>query len=97
MKKNEGPNIVPRYYDEYDKSRCYCFRVRSKFDDKGNLVDAYYGKVYGDFKIHAHINIGLDIVKFLYYLNPTPNDRNLEWDMKNNLCPNPGRIGHLQP
>ena len=29
---------------------------------------------------------------FLYYLNPAPNDRNLEWDMKNNLCPNPGNI-----
>ena len=30
---------------------------------------------------------------FLYYLNPTPLDRNLEWDMKNNLCPNPGMVG----
>ena len=26
-------------------------------------------------------------------LNPTPLDRNLEWDMKNNLCPNPGNVG----
>ena len=96
-KRKQGPNILPTDYDEYDKNRCYCFRIRSKFDDKGNLIEAYYGKVYGDFKIGAHIEIGLDIVKFLYYFNPTPNDRNLEWDMKNNLCPKPGRIGQPQP
>ena len=41
--------------------------------------------------------IGLDVVHFLYYLNPNPLDRNLEWDMKNNLCPNPGKIGAPQP
>ena len=96
-KIKEGPNTFPKYYDEYDKSRSYCFRIRSKFDDKGNLVEACYGKVYGDFKIGAHIEIGLDVVNFLYYLNPTPNDRNLEWDMKNNLCPNPGNIGQPMP
>lgn len=96
-KRKEGPNIFPTYYDEYDKNHCYCFRIRSKFDDNGNLIEAYYGKVYGDFEIKAHINIGLDALGFLYYLNPTPNDRNLEWNMKNNLCPNPGRIGQRQP
>ena len=93
VKRKEGPNIFPKYYDEYNKDRCYYFRIRSKFDNKGNLVEAYFGKVYGDFKIGAHIEIGLDIIKFLYYLNPTPLDRNLEWDMKNNLCPNPGMVG----
>ena len=40
---------------------------------------------------------GLDVVHFLYYLNPNPLDRNLEWDMKTNLCPNPGKIGQPQP
>jgi len=34
---------------------------------------------------------------FLYYLNSTQPDRNLEWDMKNNLCPKPGKIGQPQP
>ena len=93
VKRKEGPNIFPKYYDEYNKDRCYYFRIRSKFDDKGDLIEAYYGKVYGDFKIGAHIEIGLDVVHFLYYLNPTPLDRNLEWDMKTNLCPNPGMVG----
>ena len=31
------------------------------------------------------------------YLNPTPNDRNLEWDMKNNLCPTQEGIHNPQP
>lgn len=96
-KRKEGPNIFPKDYDEYDKSRCYCFRIRSKFDNKGNLVEAYYGKVYDDFKIGAHIDTGLNVIRFLYYLNLKSLDRNLEWDMKNNLCPNPGRIDPLQP
>ena len=68
-----------------DKNRCYAFRIRTKYDDSGNIKSAYYGKVYGDFDMRD-----IDGVRFLYYLNPTPNDRNLEWDMKNNLCPDPG-------
>ena len=61
-------------------------------DDNGNVKSAYYGKIYGDFNMQD-----IDGVEFLYYLNPILNDRNLEWDMKNNLCPNPGNIGQLQP
>ena len=42
-------------------------------------------------KMKAIINlVNFEGVGFLYYLSPTPDDRNLEWDMKNNLCPNPG-------
>ena len=75
-----------------NKSRCYAFRIRTVYDEGGNIKSAYYGKIYGDFDM-----TGLDGVRFLYYLNPTPNDRNLEWDMKNNLCPNPGDIGNPRP
>lgn len=49
-------------------------------------------KIYGDFNIKD-----VEGVEFLYYLNPTPNDRNLEWDMKNNLCPTQERIHNPQP
>ena len=48
-------------------------------------------------RLWPFIDVGLRSVEFLYYLNPTPLDRNLEWDMKNNLCPNPGKIGAPQP
>ena len=75
-----------------DKNRCYAFRIRTKYDESGRVKSALYGKVYGDFDMN-----GIDGVSFLYYLNPTPNDRNLEWDMKTNLCPNPGDIGNPQP
>ena len=75
-----------------DKNRNYAFRIRTKYDASGNIESAYYGKIYGDFNIKD-----LEGVEFLYYLNPTSNDRNLEWDMKNNLCPTQERIHNPQP
>lgn len=56
--------------------RNFYFRVRTKVDEKGNIISAHYGKIYGDF------------MSFTYYLNPTPNDRNVEFDPKRNLMPN---------
>ena len=40
---------------------------------------------------------GVADLSFLYYLNPTPNDHNLEWDMKHNLCSDPGDLSQPQP
>ena len=57
-------------------NRNYYFRVRTKVDDKGNNVSANYGKIYGDF------------MYFKYFFNPTPNDRNVEFDPKHNLSKN---------
>ena len=84
-------------FDSKDPNRCYTFRIRSRRNEKGELVEAYYGKIYGDFEFEGDDKKGLIGVKFLYYLNPTSLDRNLEWDMKNNLCPNPGELGMRQP
>lgn len=58
---------------EFDLNRIYLFRVRTALDSKGNVVSARYGKIYGDF------------MQFRYYFNPTPNDRNIEFDLKKNL------------
>ena len=80
------------YYSNFEESTCYQFRIRSKYDDNRNLKEAYYGKIYGDFKIEGDEKKGLTSISFLYYLNPTPLDRNLEWDMKTNLCLEPGVI-----
>ena len=56
-----------------DDSRNYWIRVRSKVDEEGKLVSAHYIKMYGDFPdLHC-------------YFNPTPNDRNLEFDRTQNL------------
>jgi hypothetical protein len=57
-------------------NRNYYFRVRTKVDDRGNIVSAHYGKIYGDF------------MQFSYYFNPTPNSRNIEFDPKQNLMTN---------
>jgi hypothetical protein len=76
--------------------RNLCFRIRAKKNEKGEIIEAYYGKIYGDIGTVADKK-NLYGVTFTYYLNPTPNDRNLEWDMKNNLCPNPGDIGNPRP
>jgi len=84
-------NIVKRIYQtenqpshsDVREDQNYFFRIRTKKDDKGNIVSAFYGKIYGDFS-------GFDYGKltFRYYLNPTPNDRNMEFDPKRNLFKN---------
>ena len=96
-RKIVGPNVNEAEYSDSNPNRCYYFRIRSRFDDKGNLVEAYYGKIYGDFNFHGDWSYGFQGFDFLCYLNPTSLDRNLEWDMKTNLCPNPGSLGQLQP
>jgi len=57
----------------------YFFRVRTvKKDNK--IVSAYYGKIDRDIEFW-----GNEKLRFTYYLNPTPNDRNMEFDPKRNL------------
>lgn len=53
--------------------RFYYTRVRTELDQEGKVKSAFYGKIYGDF------------LYFTYYLNPTPNSRNLEYGGKTNL------------
>jgi hypothetical protein len=59
--------------ENLDKNRNYYFRVRTETDKEGNIESAYYGKIYGEF------------LSITYYLNPTPNDRNVEFDSEKNL------------
>ncbi len=79
----------------YDGNRCFCFRIRTRCDEKGKIVEAYYGKIYHDidFGYCQQPYIPVATVKMLYYLNPKPLDRNLEWDRKVNLCTKPGGVG----
>jgi hypothetical protein len=58
---------------DYNPNRQYFFRVHTVLDERGNVKSAIYGKIYGDF------------MHFTYYLNPTPNDPNVEFDPKRNL------------
>jgi hypothetical protein len=61
---------------DYDENRVYFFRTRTVLDENGNVKSALYGKIYGYF------------MQFKYYLNPTINDRNIEFDSKQNLMKN---------
>ena len=69
-----------------DKS--YFFRVRSTLDDKGQLKESLYGKINGEIRIQGITRSDGVKVIFKYYLNPTPNDRNMEFDPKQNLFKN---------
>ena len=65
----------------------YFFKVRTKKDEKGNIVSALYGKIYGG------VNYGIfrcptAFLYFTYYLNPNPNSLNMEFDPKKNLFKN---------
>jgi hypothetical protein len=61
----------------------YFFRVRT-VEQNGKIVSAHYGKIRGGIEIEPRETPTCTIT-FTYYLNPTPNDRNLEWDQKKNL------------
>jgi hypothetical protein len=61
------------YSGNRDPNHNYYFRVRTVLDSQGNILSTHYGKIYGDF------------MEFSYYLNPTPNDRNVEFDPKQDL------------
>jgi hypothetical protein len=60
----------------------FFLRTRVELDQDGKVISANYTKVMGDFSFR-----GTGGVSFTYYFNPTPNDRNLEFDPKKNLFP----------
>jgi len=69
---------------EFDPKRIYLFRVRTDLDKTGVLKSALYGKIYGDF------------MQFQYYLNPIPNDRNIEFNPAQNLLTNMTGAARIQ-
>jgi len=60
----------------------YYLRTRVKLDADGDIISANYAKIYDDIRFDAR-----GTVSFWYYFNPTPNDRNLEFDPARNLFP----------
>lgn len=78
-----------------DEDLNYFFRVRTKRNEKGEIVSALYGKIYGPIEFRIFTN-GMD-AQFTYYLNPTPNDRNTEFEAKRNLFPGSRSNWNLLP
>jgi hypothetical protein len=84
----------------------YLLRFRSiKDEDTGKIMSAYYGKItrpqervgnVNPFEVHSLDRVNRKLVsaprfRFSMYLNPTPNDRNLEYDQRTNLAPEADR------
>lgn len=65
--------------ESWEDGKTLCFRIRTKRNGKGEVVEAYYGKIYEDiaFDIANYVPIGSP--RFLYYLNPNSMDTNLEY------------------
>ncbi len=86
----KGRDKTLEHVGSYDENRCFCFRIRTRRDDRGRIVGAYYGKIYGDITFVYQFRpefVPVASVCMSYYLNPTPLDRNLEWNRKTNLGP----------
>jgi len=84
------PQLILRYNNTRHPESVfgYFIRVRTVLDENGNVKNALYGKIRGDFRFYAgtkapHAGMGFD-----YYLNPIPNSRNVEFDPKRNLMKN---------
>ena len=64
------------------RSKYLTFRVRSEWSPSGELIRCHYGKIYPSIDTEG-VTLSLTPVFF----NPTPNDTNLEFDIKKNLSP----------
>jgi hypothetical protein len=71
------------------KPKGYFVRLRTTKDETGQVISAIYAKITRPFELEDITFQGRNrlFVNFDYYLNPSPNDRNLEYDQKNNLAP----------
>ena len=69
-----------KQYEAGLEEKQYVFRVRTQLENDGTVISAYYGKLYDAFQVHVR-DIGID-VSFLYFLNPSQNNRNLEYNGK---------------
>ena len=63
----------------------YFIRVRTVLNPDGSVNSALYGKITGNFRFYAGTIAPTSGMGFTYYLNPTPNDRNVEFNPKKNL------------
>jgi len=66
-----------------NQGKPYYFRVRTFVRD-GRIISALYGKMTEGFSLAPLASKTCD-VQLNYYLNPTPLDRNMEFDLKRNL------------
>jgi hypothetical protein len=92
----EGYDRTVQTPDDVQADEYLFFKSRIVRNEEGNIVSANYGKLYGEVEYGPGKNpdwksgeplksVDYGWVRFSYYFNPTPNDRNLEFDKKKNL------------
>ncbi len=79
------PSGTGGYIDGQLKAdECVILRTRPRFDEHGNLIGIYYGKIYGPFRFGVSYDAP-GSMRIFHYLNPNENDPNLEADTTKNL------------
>ena len=77
-------------HSPYRDDQNYYFRVRTKRDEQGNIIEAHYGKIYGNIRFSIpRKGDRKGKIYFSYYLNPNNNDTNVENAPEQNLFPKP--------
>jgi hypothetical protein len=95
LKERLGPDpnsktFAERHYEKFNLNKPFFLRIRSRQDDKGEVVAANYCKVapgidlYGWGRESPSPTVGMR-----HYCNPVPNDRNVEFDIQRNLNEKP--------
>lgn len=92
---NNGGMVESHRIRQEDRNKSAYFRIRTKKDQSGKITSAHYGKIYGPLEIrpaykqYGHYDgagQGGFFIQYTYF-NPTPNDRNVEFDPNQNLLP----------
>ena len=78
----------------YKNNQNYYFRVRSQSDAEGNITEGLYGKIHGNIEF-SRFGYSNGQIRFTYYLNPTSNDRNIEFDPHKNLFKRLGNMNQV--
>lgn len=74
------------------------FRTRTKINSTGEVISAQYGKMYAPSGTHfQRTPTGNTKVCLCYYLNPTVNDTNIEFDPMNNLLKDKNKWDYVNP
>jgi hypothetical protein len=74
-------NDYINHFDDAKESDNYYIRIRTKLDANGKVLSANYAKLVGPIVWSPNFAT----VRFEYYFNPSPNDRNLEFNPEKNL------------
>ncbi len=82
----------PNGYVRKNMNIPFYVRIRSSVNNEGKLEEAIYCKIWPGIKL-VGVRLEQPILKMTYYCNPSLNDRNVEFDPKQNLFTN---LKHLE-